>query len=78
MIKIDKGIPIPKQKRKKNYPLREMEITDSFFVSVPPKRKLKSIQSAVRRAIVECRRESPDKRFVTRTIKGGVRCWRVK
>lgn len=63
MIKIDKNIPIPpKRGRPKKYPFDEMEVGDSCLV------KTKGVLS----------RRIDGKRFTTRTVKGGVRVWRVE
>lgn len=80
MIKIDKGIDIPKGKsgRKEKYPLNEMEIGDSFFVenagidNVLLQRKIS--------AVVSNRSKRMDSGFSVRREEDplGVRVFRIK
>lgn len=68
MYEIDKGIEIPQPRSE--YPFGEMEIGDSFLA---PKEKIKGVRAA---ASEYGKRKS--KRFMTRTVEGGVRVWRVE
>ena len=74
MFEIDKGVEIPaKRARRRNYPFREMEVGDSFFV---PTDKPANVSAS----ICGCVRSSryPGKRFTSRKVEGGVRCWRIE
>jgi hypothetical protein len=72
---IEKGVPILPQKRpgagrKSKYPFRDMEVGDSFMaLGVAP--------ITVRRAAYWSGRRL-NKKFMTRTVEGGVRVWRVE
>ena len=79
--KIDKGIPLCAPRAQSNkYPLDEMEVGDSFFVPHPDAKKAR--QNALARNAGQYRKppkHTPFQRhFVTRTVEGGVRIWRVK
>ena len=70
MIKIEKGVPLPKEKKASAYPVREMEIGDSFFIAGA------SIQGKEQAA---CRQMAGNRGFklTIRTVEGGLRVWRV-
>jgi len=69
-IRIEKRIPIPVLCHKDaKYPWGKLEIGDSFLV---PGKRITSITSGMRRA-----RRRYKKKFTARTVKGGVRVWRV-
>jgi len=77
MIAIDKEIPIPESRkstgRKRMYPFHDLDVGDSFFVETnEPHHRVKSLLQSVRKS------RFPDKKFTTRIVNGGVRCWRVK
>lgn len=70
-IKIDKGVPLPDSGRRKlAWPLRDMEVGDSFSLD-------QSRMSAVRSAINYEQRVSPGKKFTVRTTPVETRCWRT-
>lgn len=64
-IKIEHGIPFP---QKSVYPFKAMEVGDSFFVPNPKK----SI-----RAMASIAGTRHGRKFLVRSIEGGVRVWRV-
>jgi hypothetical protein len=71
MYAIEKSIPIPSRKRK--YPLREMNVGDSFYVPCENgRRKGQSILGLTYVAF-----PGKTRKFTTRTDATGVRCWRV-
>ena len=76
MIKIEKGVPIPKATiwatgvERVNYPFHWMIPGDSFVV-------LDDKNTSVR-AYVSKLNTDKTKKFIVRKVKGGVRCWRVK
>ena len=79
MIKIDKGIPMPKESfgRPRGtciYPWNEMEIGDSFFLENPPRQKNGQI---VPMCSAPNKRYAP-KRFALRKDGTGVRIWRIE
>ena len=69
-IKIDKGIEMPAGVRRPMYPYRSLEIGDSFLI--PGK-----VSGAVGGTVSYARRVTGFK-FVTRTVEGGVRVWRIE
>jgi hypothetical protein len=73
-IKIDKGIPIPKQGRGRPsvFPFEDMEIGDSIFV---PVKEAKDKSRAIGRAAMYARTHGV--RFKTRTVEGGIRIWLI-
>lgn len=70
-IKIDKGIPIPSggHGRRAKYPWHEMEVGDSFFVSGGTNNK---------GFVSYANRRFAPKRFLSRTVEGGTRVWRLE
>ena len=78
MYKVEKDVPIPEnvsRGSKSKYPWDEMEVGDSFFVADADKRKKKSISAT----ISQHRKLNKNfGRFVTRSIDGGLRVWRVE
>lgn len=73
MITIDKNIPAPQLSGKKKYPLREMEVGDSFFVA----------DRAAAYSISACVARYKPKKFTVRKVEEkkngkGWRCWRIK
>ena len=77
---IEKNIPIPPISfgRHLHYPLRDMDVGDSFFVVIEPF-DLKEAQSRGKR-ILGCGRDKrmAPKKFTVRIVDGGVRCWRIE
>ncbi len=71
-IKIDKNIPIPSPRggSASMYPLDTMEIGDSFFIGGVESRLLQI------RIMGKAQTKNP-KKFTTRTVDGGIRCWRI-
>ena len=71
MIKIEKGVPVPKHRVKNSkYPFATMDIKDSFFVAGPD---LLSLRAAV---AMQARRL---KKVFQVDVEGhGARVWRVK
>jgi hypothetical protein len=74
-MKIDKGIPIPRQPvpHRLRYPWPEMEPGDSFFIATAEPRKTCNAVGAS--GFFWCRRNAPDRRISVRTVEGGVRAW---
>lgn len=74
MIEIEKGVPVaPKAggASPPKYPWKKMAVGDSFFV---PKVKPSSLS---RQAHLAAQAIGNGTRFITRTVEGGVRVWRV-
>ena len=75
-IKIETGIPIPKQKGTSKYPFQSMKIGDSFFV---PNIHV----SALSGSMINARNSmnAPKAKWITRTVTEngvkGVRVWRI-
>lgn len=70
-FEIEKGIPVPARQLK--YPLREMEIGDSFFV---PSRS-DGRPPTIYKSLGTYHRTLAPKRFVQRLVEGGARIWRI-
>ncbi len=69
-IRIEKGVPLPNKGAKLAWPLRDMEVGDSFSLE-------KSRMSSVRSAVNYEQRVSPGKKFTIRTTPAETRCWRT-
>lgn len=71
MVKIDKGIPLPKAATREKYPFREMNVGDSFFVK-------ETVASSS--ASLANKRFAP-KRFASRKVtvggQSGLRIWSI-
>ncbi len=70
---IEKGIPVPKMTgagRKTKYPFDVMEVGDSFFV------KDAKVKTLSRTCGSHGKRLS--RKFISRTVEGGVRVWRTE
>ncbi|MBX3488902.1 hypothetical protein [Parvibaculum sp.] len=80
-IEIDKNIALPPlpQTFLRLYPFPDMDVGDSFFLAgkaAERQRLRQRIRCAARR--FAARRAAPDeRRFTTRAVEGGVRCWRI-
>lgn len=75
--KINKTVPVPEDfgsGAKMKYPLRRMEVGDSFFVPIGPGETEDRLVSRISSA---CYRIRPH-RFTTKRVKGGARCWRIE
>ena len=70
MIKIEKNIPIPEHRSK--YPVADMKVGDSFLVEDFSQR------GTVVTIMCRCTKEHPDRKFATRQVDGGYRCWRTE
>ncbi len=71
MVKIDKSVPIPQGRSSHSkYPWRELQVGDSFFVKDKEASDLSGYFAPLRRKY--------GLRFVSRTVDGGVRIWRVE
>lgn len=68
MIKIEKNVPMANVRHK--YPFAHMTAGDSFFVAGSTPRRMGG-------AIFQRKKASPGEEYVTRTVEGGVRVWRV-
>lgn len=78
MYEIDKGVEIPAPHgvaTRRVYPFREMEIGDSFLV--PGDGDKRQLQARIGSAASYYGKRN-NKRFVTRSVEGGVRVWRVE
>ena len=76
MIKIKKGVPIPKYRRGSVYPFAEMEVGDMFEFPFNRTQQM-SIYSAARNFTKH--NEINWKFFVTANKEGNyIKCWRVK
>jgi len=71
-IPIDHDVPIPAITRMSKYPFDDMEVGDSFTILPEASKNISSAIGAY------CRKRSDGRKFITRSIEGGVRIWRVR
>ena len=78
MYEIEKGIPVAKKNSAlRKYPFAELEINDSFFIEADAVSSRK-IMTRISIAGNSWRRyNDPIRKFIVRTVEGGVRCWRI-
>jgi hypothetical protein len=71
---IEKGIPMPKEARgrKRLWPFADMEVGDSFFLAGDSAKCQRVLTNASRYY-----RNKTGAVFVTRSVEGGARVWRV-
>ena len=79
MIEIESNIVMPRaagNPSKSLYPFKGMDVGDSFFMETKDKRV---IMRRIRSAIAHYTKfANADKKFATRSVDGGVRCWRIE
>jgi hypothetical protein len=76
VYEIEKGIPVPEPVQRgpwPKYPLRIMQIGDSFFVKSSNEKLLASVINSAREF-----GSRNKKKFATRLMDGGIRVWRVE
>lgn len=81
-LKIEKGIPVPPHRRgsrnrPSKYPLELLEVGDSFFVPGADERERAQAMSSIASRWKRGKFVGGPKRFTTRVVEGGVRCWRL-
>lgn len=77
VYKIEKNLPIPPSGTgRPKYPLRDMEVGDSFFVPVPLINTLKFRNRLSSALTYFGKRHSVQ--FITRSVDDGIRVWRVE
>lgn len=69
MIKIDKNIPLPNRRQ---FPFRDMEVNDSFFVLC-----IESEKHTIRSIVFSSGRRNKRK-YATISEGNGLRVWRIK
>jgi len=75
MFEIEKNIPLKSPRHKENhyrYPFLKMEIGDSFFVTCKTEEKRLTFSR-----VYSAAKHYQDKKFATRSIEDGIRCWRI-
>lgn len=75
-FKIEKSVPLPPRKRSNAipYPLREMEVGDSFFIPAIGTLEIRTTQSR----IISRARFMTERKFRTASVEGGLRVWRIE
>ena len=77
MYKIEKNIPLPRpyqnSKKEMMYPLKELEVGDSFFVRAKLIGERDRIVRTLRLQKIKC-----GIRIATKKYEDGVRCWRIE
>lgn len=77
-IQIDKNVPIPLKRSRRIYPFNEMDIKDSFEVTIDDINKTLAKKQNLYVAIWRFCKEFPEKKFTTSSTKKGIRVWRIK
>ena len=67
-ITIERGLPLPKMKRK--YPWEELQVSDSFFVD--------GVKESVFRTYASLTAKKLGITLTVRKEANGLRCWRIK
>lgn len=77
-IAVESGIPVPSVKRGLSLPFEEMDVGDSFALSVPEGAKAGAFAAKLRgRAAIYAKRHGG--KYIVRIIgDDGVRCWRTE
>ena len=81
MYKIEKNVKVSKinkRGRRAIYPWEQMEVGDSFFVPVEGDNEQFAKKSRSITATASARFNSGKGRYITRTLKDGIRVWRVE
>jgi hypothetical protein len=74
-FRITPNIPIPARKRESKFPLRQMEIGDSFEVGA----KFAGVDGKIiYQAIQNFKKRVPSMRFTARKVNKSYRVWRLK
>lgn len=68
MLKIEKGIPFPEERKTKGAKLAALQVGDSILVPAEDAARWRSAMSKTQ--------AGGDYYFVSRTVEGGVRIWR--
>lgn len=78
---IEKGVPVAALRRgggrKSQYPVADLKPRESFLVKCWMSER-ERIRSAITSAIGTLRKRHPERKFATRTLDAGVRCWRIR
>ena len=69
-FKIEKGVPKPARAGYSKYPLRKMEVGDSFFIETGD-------PSVIRSNVTIFSKRNPGYKFSTRKEGTGIRIWRI-
>lgn len=84
MFAIEKNIELPAPRRGHlggaDYPFRKMKVGESFLVPINGK-VTATVVAVVRRRVVNAASKAKAKlgfSFTSRTVKGGIRVWRIK
>ena len=81
LFSIEHNIPMPASRVSTNhFPLHLMKVGDSFHVGTAfkPEWSVKQIHSTINYSIGVYKKQTPGRQFAARSLKDGVRVWRVK
>jgi hypothetical protein len=85
MIKIDKNIPLPqrnlkggKGSNKAKYPFKNMQVGDSFLLKTLDTKAERHYQRVLMIGAFKDRLDMKGKKIATRSVPGGIRCWRTE
>ena len=79
--KIEKGIPLPKRKIPGKWLdiIEDMEVRDSFLIPIIDRKQIEQIAKSFRASMLLAFKSGRiDMKFVTRTVEGGLRVWRIE
>lgn len=83
MYQVEKNIPMPRpyvgrpHSGEEKYPIRQMEVGDSFFVPLAEGQKTESLRGSINANINKKKLRQEGLRFATRNMEGGLRVWRL-
>lgn len=75
--RIERGVPLPREKRVSKYPLDKLEVGGSFSVPIPPGHPPEVIKARVASAIQWFKKHDAARSFTLRVVQGSVRVWRT-
>lgn len=70
MVKVEKGVAIPRPRNRSSYPWPELGIGDSFLVEGGKRSSFSNLLCYWSMKL--------DRKFVARTVEGGLRIWRTE
>jgi hypothetical protein len=73
-IKIEKNIPLIEKGNKEKYPLKSMEIGDSFIMGDYSRENMQRMNGSIS---AYRKKHAPLSRFATRRIDNQIRVWRI-
>jgi hypothetical protein len=70
VVKIDKGIPLPKKGNTSGLPFADLNVGDSFFIEGKRPSEVSNLRTYFQKKLKV--------KFASRMVDGGTRIWRIK